>query len=59
MTAQGYESNDKLPTQVKRELTDEEQSVYRIAYNNSLAAGHTVKKADEDATEAVHQMRGM
>lgn len=33
----GYDNNEQLPSDVKKQLPEEAQDVYRLAYNSALA----------------------
>ena len=49
----GYETNRELPARVRKELDANAQDVYRVAYNNALAAGKATPAATKAAWDAV------
>jgi cation transport regulator len=49
----GYESNADLPARVRRELPNDAQDVYRLAYNSALASGVNEVQANASAWDAV------
>lgn len=49
----GYASNKELPAEVRKQLSDDAQDVYRIAFNSSLASGKKDGAASKAAWETV------
>lgn len=41
----GYDSNADLPRTLRRSLNEEQQDIYRLAYNNAIATGKHHDKA--------------
>lgn len=57
MTAQGIATNDELPSRIRETFTEQEQDVYRVAYNNALAREVPAPAARFEAMQAVNMLK--